>query len=952
MSLELIVLILIISLCLVLVFINFEFSLYLLIILSVLLHKELFSIYQWDLLPIRFLMISYVVLALYKLFALLVRLIKDGRLREIFKELKHPLIVSLLILWLIRGVSIIFTKNLRSSLMLYLFFTAVTVFGVLFIKYLNGNKDKILRLIRAYLWVVFVLCLFGFVQFYLYTQHKIIIGALWNVPDNLPRIGSIFWDVNHFGALLAALIPVAGVLFLVSKTLKQKSVYLMIASPALIILILTNSRSAWILAFVSFITFISILFIRKFGVKGVLTVFAALILILIPLLIEYSNKASPFRARVKQYFHYRMDSFDSHLLLLQGTFQIFENYPVLGGGYGSFFEHFSKTKIAPVYFGRDPAALNTRVPAHTIWGEALAETGYAGLSALVLFFSLGLLPLLYVSLKSQEKENYLISGAMFSALIGWLVAGIFYSYNSEFFWILTFLYFSFGYSALPKDKSIKDIIVFFVSSNKFIVLFLCFISAILIFVSLGNNHLIPWDEAIYAKISKNMVISGDYIVQRWVPNEVWYEKPPLYMWFTAAFMNVLGFGSLAARLPSALFGFAAVLLVYKIGKYMYGKTAGLVSAFVLLTTTQFLYYSRSAMLDVTATFFITAALFSYWISKQNRKVFWPIINGILIGFAVMTKGVVGLLPFGVIALYELYLFIIGDSISLFKSLRNIVLTFISSAIVFVPWHVKMYGLFGGLFINKYIVYHVLDRATSAIEDKGRPFWWYIIVIKVSMRVWFLALLAALPASFITVIKSFPIKEKMAGIKKEVFLLIWLAFIFMFFSVSTSKLVWYIVPLYPVASLIVGSFISKAIAWIGSRIRFIDLFAFRVLSMYLLVSFGLLYLLYNKGLVYTGDLTGSQARLIQLKDEKFGTDEIFYMDKIEQPLALFYTEGPFELLEYSNLKFKILWHDGISSFIFITKESRFNSLAEQFPNIKLEMKDGDWALGYIQVKKNN
>ena len=41
-------------------------------------------------------------------------------------------------------------------------------------------------------------------------------------------------------------------------------------------------------------------------------------------------------------------------------------------------------------------------------------------------------------------------------------------------------------------------------------------------------------------------------------------------------------------------------------------------------------------------------------------------------------------------------------------------------------------------------------------------------------------------------------------------------------------------------------------------------------MYLLVSFGLLYLLYNKGLVYTGDLTGSQARLIQLKDEKFGT----------------------------------------------------------------------------------
>ena len=113
---------------------------------------------------------------------------------------------------------------------------------------------------------------------------------------------------------------------------------------------------------------------------------------------------------------------------------------------------------------------------------------------------------------------------------------------------------------------------------------------------------------------------------------------------------------------------------------------------------------------------------------------------------------------------------------------------------------------------------------------------------------------------------------------------------------------------------------------------------------------MIYLLYNKNLVYTGDLIGSQARLIQLKDEKFGTDEILYLDKIEQPLALFYTEGAFELLEYSNLKNKILWHDGISSFIFITKESRFNSLSEQYPNIKLEMKDGDWSLGYIQVKK--
>ncbi|HLB51751.1 hypothetical protein A3F07_00980 [candidate division WWE3 bacterium RIFCSPHIGHO2_12_FULL_38_15] len=950
MPLELLVLILLFLLCIVIVFVNFDLSIYLLLILSVLLHKELFSIYQWDLLPIRFLMVSYVILAFYKLIVYLIKVSREGRLKAIIGEMKQPLIFSLLLLWIIRGLSIVFTKNIRASLLLYLFFTAVTVFGVLFIKYLIGNKEKILMIIKAYIWIVFVLSLFGFLQFYLYTQYKIIIGALWNVPDNLPRIGSLFWDVNHFGALLAALLPVVGVFFLISDTIKKKLLYLMISIPILVILLLTNSRSAWILAFVSFITFVSILFIRKFGIKGVITVFAAIIIISIPLTIEYSNRSSPFRAGVKQYFHYRMDSFDSHLLLLQGTFQIFEKYPILGGGYGSFFEHFSKTKIAPVYFGRDPAALNTRVPAHTIWGEALSETGYAGLSALVIFLGFGLLPLLYVSIKSKERDNFLISGAMFSALLGWLVAGIFYSYNSEFFWILTILYFAFGYTVLPKDKSIKEVVALFITSNKFIILFLCLLSAFLIFVSLGKNHLIPWDEAIYAKISKNMVVSGDYIVQRWVPHEVWYEKPPLYMWMTAAFMKVLGFSSLAARITSALFGFASVLLVFKFGKYMYGKTAGLISAFVLLTTTQFLYYSRSSMLDVTTTFFITAAIFSYWISKYNKRMFWPILSGVFIGLAVMTKGVIGLLPFGIMVFYEFYLFIISDRDVSFKSLQNLLITFVSSAVIFLPWHIKMYGLFGDVFINKYIVYHVLDRATSAIEDKGRPFWWYIIVIKVSMRVWFLALLGALPVTLYTLAKSFTEKSKSAANKKEIFLLIWMAFIFMFFSVSTSKLVWYIIPFYPAASLFVGSFLSKIIAWASSKVKFMDLFSFRLISIYLLVSFGLIYLLYNKNLVYTGDLIGSQARLIQLKDEKFGTDEILYLDKIEQPLALFYTEGAFELLEYSNLKNKILWHDGISSFIFITKESRFNSLSEQYPNIKLEMKDGDWSLGYIQVKK--
>ena len=79
---------------------------------------------------------------------------------------------------------------------------------------LSKYQDKILKYIKTYIHIVFVLCLFGFVQFFIYYKYDVVIGALWNIPNNLPRIGSTFWDVNHFGALLATLLPVFGVLIL------------------------------------------------------------------------------------------------------------------------------------------------------------------------------------------------------------------------------------------------------------------------------------------------------------------------------------------------------------------------------------------------------------------------------------------------------------------------------------------------------------------------------------------------------------------------------------------------------------------------------------------------------------------------------------------------------------------------------------------------------------------
>ncbi len=921
---------------------NFEYSLYLLMGLSVLLHKELFSFYKWDLLPIRAFMLALVCASITRIYF---NYLKKRDFKSLLKKANDPIFIAILVLWLIRGLSMIFSWNIQASLLLYAFFTTVVFLsGYLYLK-LKEDPSGVIKFIKFYIYLAFGLTLFGFVQLLVLKTTGVTIGALWAIPGNITRVGATFWDVNLYGALLAALIPVLCVLIISEKGLKNRIFRVLMLVSMVVSLFLTNSRSAWILAFVSLLSFVCILLVRKIGIKGILYVILALVLVSVPILTLYSVKSGSFRAEIKQYFHYRMDSFDSHMLLLTGAFQVFEKYPVLGGGYGSFFEHFEKTEIAPVYASRDPAALNTRVPAHTIWGELLAETGVLGLVSYLILSALIIFPPLYLGLRSKDKTESLLGSVIASVIVGWMVAGIFYSYNSEFFWIIILLFTAWSMGTVKKYIAFKKITEYFLWSQKTALIFLMVLSFMIIFIGLGANHLIPYDEAIYAKISKNMVTTNDFLVQNWIPGKVWYEKPPLFMWMVAGAMKLIGFSSFAAKLPSAVFGFVSVLLVYLISKKMFGKIAAFFSAFALLTTTQYLYYSRMAMLDVTATFFISLALVLFYLFKTSGvsgKKYLLILSGVSIGLAVMVKGVVGLLPLLIIFFYELYLLFTKQQKITRKIILNYVLIVISSCVIFLPWHLEMYSKFGSAFVNNYIVYHVWDRATVAIEDKGKPFAWYLVVLKVSMRLWFVALLAALPYALFKTVKK---DNRLA------FLTIWALVVFVFFSVAKSKLIWYIMPIYPALAMIVGYFLSWLLTIISSFVRESHRNLFKICVVVLVVVSSLFYLFLNRGLVYTSDLTGSQAVLLQLKDSYFGTDKIVYIDRMELPLSLYYTDGPFVSIDFNPaIKERIPGVKYNEQLILLTKKGRYSDTVagyEYKPTIVQE--NGDWMLWYMDSR---
>lgn len=915
---------------------NFKFSLYVLIVLSVMLHKELFSFYRWDLMPARIFMLALLFAGITRTYLYVVR---SGGIKSLLPYIKDPYILTLILIFLTRALSLIFSKNLQASILLLGFFATIVVLGIYLYLTFRNNPKELLNYLKFFVYVVFVLTLFGYYQLFYFYKTGEVIGAMWPVPGKVPRVGSLFWDVNHYGALLSALIPVIFISFVNTKNKKEKMLDVIMFLSFSASLFLTNSRTAWMVGGFSAIFFFTILLIKKFGARGILYIFLALVLITTPFLVEYSKKKSNFRRYVRDAFHYRIDSFDSHFMLLTGAFQIFEKYPYLGGGYGSFFEHFSKTEIAPKFFTRDTAALSGRVPAHTIWGESLSETGVIGTVPFVSFLLFSFLSPLYVFFKDTNKKNAFVGGLMSSVIFGWYVAGIFYSYNSEFFWLLIFSYFIWGIGVIGKDW-VKKIIQYIFVNKRVMFSIILVLSALLIFVGLGKNHLIPWDEAIYAKVAKNMLVNNEYVVPHWDNlKKGWFEKPPLYMWMMSGFMSLLGFNSWAARLPSAIFGFLTVLLVYAFSKKFYNKTSAFISSLALVTTVHFLYYSRASMLDVTTTFFITLALYLYWKANENKKIFFWVLSGLSTGLAVMVKGFVGLLPLLIIGIYELLsIFVFKEKLKK-KKLIGYFLMFLSLLFVALPWHFVMYQKFGTSFIDKYFLYHVWDRAVMAIEDKGNPFFWYLTVMKVSMRIWFIALTGAFP---FTVFKSFK-KDK-----KNLFLLVWALSIFLFFSSAKSKLVWYIIPIYPVVSIMVGAFSEKLLGFVMKKIKIFNTLYFKFLALSFVLIFSLFYLYLNREKAYPSDLNGAPAYLLMQKDRIFGIERTVYLDRVDTPTALFYTDGPFVLTDVNvNEPNRVPEVSDDEPLIFISKKGRYSEKVPGYSKKSKIVKEFDpYYLWYV------
>ena len=327
------------------------------------------------------------------------------------------------------------------------------------------------------------------------------------------------------------------------------------------------------------------------------------------------------------------------------------------------------------------------------------------------------------------------------------------------------------------------------------------------FSNLEYRKLVNPDEGRYAEIPREMVASGDWTTPRL--NDIkYFEKPALQYWATATAYTLFGEHQWTARLWSALTGFLGVLMVYFTGRRLFGATAGWYAALVLGSSLLYVLIGHVNTLDMGVSFFLSAAVCAFLLAQHDgadarARGRWMLAAWAALALALLSKGLIGLvLPGTALCLYVL----IERDWRLVGRLHLVAGGVLLLALS-LPWFVAV-SRANPEFFHFFFIHEHFERFLTKQHGRYQPPYYFIPVLLAGMLPWTITLFDACARAW----KREPEKQ----FQTQRFLLLWSAVVFVFFSVSDSKLVSYILPIFPALALLIGLRLTRlgarALAW--------------------------------------------------------------------------------------------------------------------------------------------
>jgi 4-amino-4-deoxy-L-arabinose transferase-like glycosyltransferase len=310
----------------------------------------------------------------------------------------------------------------------------------------------------------------------------------------------------------------------------------------------------------------------------------------------------------------------------------------------------------------------------------------------------------------------------------------------------------------------------------------------------------PWgvDEERFLGVALEMLQNGSRLILHRA-GEPYPDKPPLFVWLVALAYKLTGSARVAFRLPGLLAAVGCAICIYDLGRRLWNRRIGLAAGLLFLATIQSMLVLRSGEIDSLLILWITLGLYGLLRHLTTGPAWgWYSAASVAMGLGIMTKGV-GFLP--------LFLFVpyVYGRHRRFRFLAPIP-----------PWD-RRWGLgplclvatvgawLGPLlyvvissgdptlhaYLRNLLFTQTAERMVSAWQHR-EPFWYF--VVQVIPLLW-LPLVAGLP----WLVPAWR-RRLGRGDGRCLLLIVWIALVVTFFSLSSGKRSVYVFPAVPALAL--------------------------------------------------------------------------------------------------------------------------------------------------------
>jgi len=321
------------------------------------------------------------------------------------------------------------------------------------------------------------------------------------------------------------------------------------------------------------------------------------------------------------------------------------------------------------------------------------------------------------------------------------------------------------------------------------------------FITMPFRPLVDPDEGRYAEIPREMAATGDWVTPR-LNGLKYFEKPPMQYWATAATYSVFGFSEWTARLWTVGLGFLCLPMVFVWTRRLYGESAGFAAMVALAVSPYFELIAHLNILDSGFAFFVAAAVFSFALgqssaqgSSEERR--WTLLAWLAAALAVLTKGiVVGVLAGATLVAYSA----VERDLRPWRRL-HLALGLPLFLAVTIPWFIAVSAR-NSSFLQFFFVHEHFARFLTKVHKREEPWWYFLSMLAIGALPWLLTMPRALRGAWLE-------SKGDSGFKPLKFLLVFSGITLLFFSVSSSKLAPYILPMMPTLAAVIGASVAAS-----------------------------------------------------------------------------------------------------------------------------------------------